>query len=170
MTISKNTKRTLKQYLVILFALFIAYLTIWCNMYLDVNNATEAPVWSIGVQTIQTPTAEAKDVPTGKQVAINGIQDPCTMPNVTCDKTPVSCYTGIESKGANGRNDGVSVATYKYPQGTKLFIEGIGERVVQTVTAKRFSDRVDIWFGDSQDAYERCIKFGVKQLSIEVIK
>lgn len=77
----------------------------------------------------------------------------------------VSCYTGIESHGANGRNPW-SVATYLYKQGTKLYIEGYGDKVVETVTAKKYSYRIDMWFGDKQEDHDRCIQFGIKKLKV----
>ena len=77
-----------------------------------------------------------------------------------------SCYTAIESHGANGRNEW-SVATYLYPQGTKLFIEGIGFKVVETVTSRKYADRLDIWFGDN---YEKCLEYGVQLRKVTVIQ
>jgi len=79
-----------------------------------------------------------------------------------------SCYTGIESHGANGRNPW-SVASYKYPQGTKLWIEGFGEKVVETVTARRFAHRVDIWFGETTEDYQACLKYGTQTKEIRII-
>ena len=79
----------------------------------------------------------------------------------------VSCYTGIESHGANGRNPW-SVATYLYPQGTKLHIEGFGDKTVETVTSKKYSNRVDVWFGETQEDYDRCIQFGTRHLKVSV--
>lgn len=85
------------------------------------------------------------------------------------NKTMISCYTGVESGGANGRN-AWSVATYRYPQGTKLHIEGFGEKVVETVTAKKYSHRIDVWFGETQADYERCLQFGTQLRTVSVIK
>lgn len=82
---------------------------------------------------------------------------------------PISCYTGWESHGANGRNDGVSVATYLYPQGSRLWIEGIGERIVETVTNTKYADRVDVWLGDGPEDYERCLEFGVQMRRVRLI-
>ena len=81
----------------------------------------------------------------------------------------VSCYTGYESHGANGRNDNVSIATYQFPQGTWVEVEGFGQRRVDTVTAKRFSHRIDIWFGDTEEDYNRCLTFGLKYLEVNLI-
>ena len=81
----------------------------------------------------------------------------------------VSCYTGYESHGANGRNDNISIATYQFPQGTWVEIDGFGQRRVDTVTAKRFSHRIDIWFGDTEEDYNRCLTFGLKYLKVNLI-
>ena len=80
----------------------------------------------------------------------------------------VSCYTGIESHGADGRNDW-SAATYRFPQGTWLDIEGFGEKRVETVTAEAYAHRVDVWFGETQEDYDRCIEFGTKMLNVTVL-
>jgi len=89
--------------------------------------------------------------------------DPCLLPDVYCEElTPISCYTGWESHGANGREDGVSVATYLYPQGTWIHIDGIGDRRVDTVTSTKYADRVDVWTGDSYEDYLECLDWGVQ--------
>ena len=76
-----------------------------------------------------------------------------------------SCYTSEESHGANGRNKW-SVATYLYPQGTKVFIEGIGEKVVETVTSRKYADRLDIWFGED---WEGCKEYGLQMKQVWVL-
>ena len=89
--------------------------------------------------------------------------------NINGDTYEVSCYTGYESHGANGREDEVSVATYQFPQGTWLEIEGIGKRRVDTVTSTTYSNRVDIWLGDGgEELYKYCLnEFGLKHLKIK---
>lgn len=77
----------------------------------------------------------------------------------------VSCYTPVESHGAVGRTEGVSAATFQYPIGTRIYIEGIGERVVETHTAARFANRVDVWMVD----YDACIQFGVQTRKVWAI-
>ena len=78
----------------------------------------------------------------------------------------VSCYTGVESHGKNGVTDGVSVATYQFPQGTWVEIEGFGMRRVDTVTSRAYQHRVDIWFGSTEADYQRCLEFGLQYLEI----
>lgn len=104
-------------------------------------------------QTPTTPTAHAQlpiiaDRPLGKTELVE-----------------LSCYTARESRGVNGRNPW-SVATYRYPQGTKIYIEGIGVKIVETVTAKRFSDRIDVWYGDD---YDGCIAFGIQYRNVTIL-
>lgn len=103
-------------------------------------------------------------------VVLSPIPSDSTTPSAPQAKEDVfqtSCYTGVESHGKNGIVDGVSVATYRYPQGTWLNIEGIGKRRVDTVTAKRFSNRVDIWMAMD---YDGCLKYGLQYRKINVIK
>lgn len=48
--------------------------------------------------------------------------------------------------------EGITCAANRYPLGTRLYIAGIGERVVQDRTARRFSDRVDVYINDHRRA------------------
>ena len=68
---------------------------------------------------------------------------------------------------ANGESvhDG-AVATNFLPFGTKLKIEGFDKIfTVEDRMAKRFSDRIDIWFSDLKKAQE----FGKKMLEVEIL-
>jgi 3D (Asp-Asp-Asp) domain-containing protein len=94
--------------------------------------------------------------------------EPVRATKAKTSKIEVSCYTGIESKGANGRNSW-SVATYRFPRGTRLHIEGFGNKIVETVTAEAYAHRVDVWFGDTQDDHDRCIAFGTRVLAVTVL-
>lgn len=53
-------------------------------------------------------------------------------------------------------------ASRTIPLGTKLYVEGIGERIVTDRTAKRFDGRVDIFM----DSKIECIKFGKQQRKV----
>lgn len=88
-------------------------------------------------------------------------------PTVIIATEEVTCYTGVESHGADGREDGVSIASYRYPQGTWINIEGIGDRRVDTVTAEKYAHRIDVWFGMD---YKKCLEFGIQQLQIKIIE
>lgn len=176
--ISKQTKHTIRQYLVILFALFIAYIAVWSTVYLDQNNSTESPVWSIGTETIQTPTAEANDVPTAPQRQI----DPCTMPSVTCNEMirTVTAYNTVSGQtdsspciSANGTDickgmaEGKNyVATNELPFGSKVKIDGKIYEVVDR-TNSRYAYRYDIAM--PSDKIQEAKQWGVRQLSIEVL-
>lgn len=62
--------------------------------------------------------------------------------------------------------EGVTCAANWVPFGTTLEIEGVGTRTVQDRMARRFSDRVDIYFRDHQ----RALEFGIKKLKVMVKK
>jgi 3D (Asp-Asp-Asp) domain-containing protein len=93
----------------------------------------------------------------------------CSLGAVNCPneaKTVLTtCYTSKESHGANGRNPW-SVATRIYPQGTRLWIDGFGEKVVETVHASYLSPRIDIWFSDD---YEGCLKYGAQKRNVIIL-
>jgi len=131
----------------------------------------------LGVQIALAAEAEpygAVDAQGGAKTPVNAstqATDPniCGLDAVDCPNEGkmvlTTCYTSRESHGANGRNSW-SVATRMYPQGTKLLIDGFGEKVVETVHAARLSPRVDIWFGDD---YEGCLKYGMQYRNITVV-
>ncbi len=57
-------------------------------------------------------------------------------------------------------------AARNIPFGTKLFIEGVGERIVQDRLAKKYDARIDIYFTNHGEA----LQFGKKQLKVKVVK
>jgi 3D (Asp-Asp-Asp) domain-containing protein len=50
--------------------------------------------------------------------------------------------------------------------GTKVHIEGVGRRVVQDRTARRYDGRFDVYFDDHDAAQE----FGIRKARVRVIK
>lgn len=62
--------------------------------------------------------------------------------------------------------DGVTVAGPRWFKfGTRLFIEGVGVRVVQDRLARRFEGRLDIYFKDHAAAR----RFGIRRLEVKVL-
>ena len=62
--------------------------------------------------------------------------------------------------------EGVTVAaSRKIPFGTVLQIEGVGRRIVQDRLAKRYDDRVDVFFTKHDDAK----KFGIRKLNVTTV-
>ena len=130
-------------------------------------------IFSLCNAVVYTSEAQSKDLTSKptivRQKAKSSPEVPVKKQTVTPHTVKVSCYTGIESHGANGRNPW-SVATYLYKQGTKLHIEGYGDKVVETVTSKKYSNRIDMWFGETQADHDRCIQFGVKKLKVYEVR
>jgi 3D (Asp-Asp-Asp) domain-containing protein len=114
-----------------------------------------------------SPTIKTDYYEHGKELTLSTQQDnrPLRTPESVGRNVLTSCYTSQESHGANGRNEW-SVATYLYPQGTHLFIEGIGEKVVETVTSRKYSERLDIWFGEDWDG---CKEYGLQNRKVWVL-
>jgi 3D (Asp-Asp-Asp) domain-containing protein len=70
---------------------------------------------------------------------------------------------------ANGATPtvGVTVAAPRaIPFGTRLRIEGLGERIVQDRQSKKFDDRIDIFMA----SHEEAVKFGVRTLQVTIIR
>src|SRR5882672_9892076 len=75
------------------------------------------------------------------------------------------CCGRAGQPAANGKmpTAGVTAAGPRaLPFGTRLFIEGVGERIVEDRQPKRFDDRIDIFMPD----HETALKFGVRKLHV----
>ena len=79
----------------------------------------------------------------------------------------LTAYAWTGNPCANGEYpvEGYSVASNYYPIGTRLYIEGIGERVV-TDTGGMSSGVIDLYLGDE----ETCIQFGRQSANVYVIE
>lgn len=72
---------------------------------------------------------------------------------------------GITASGVKAVQ-GVTVATDKsLPFGTKIYIEGVGERIVQDRGGSIKGNRIDIYF----DSHEEALEFGRQTIEIEVL-
>lgn len=74
-------------------------------------------------------------------------------------------WTGKTCANGNYPTVGYTCASNYYPLGTRLWIEGIGERVVED-TGGMGMNVVDIYMGD----VETCLQFGVQEAQITVIE
>ena len=61
------------------------------------------------------------------------------------------------------------IATNLYPFGTKIII-GSREFTVEDRISRTYNNRLDIFMGYGEDGYDKAINWGVKSLSINVIK
>ena len=94
------------------------------------------------------------------------------------EKYTVTAYCSCEkccgkwskyNKTANGQTpkQGVTcAASRKIPFGTRLNIQGVGVRIVQDRLAKKYDNRIDIYFSNHNDA----LKFGKKELKVFIDK
>lgn len=85
---------------------------------------------------------------------------PCTK---CTGKYPGSTGYGVTSSGAKA-NEGTTVAMAGLPFGTKIYIEGIGERVVQDRGVGK--GIVDIYFS----SHKACLQFGTRKAKVWVVK
>lgn len=154
---------------VLFFSTLVLFLAVVSLMAWFFLSFPEAPQ-TVGLQPSKEASREELDpqicglsVVSCPEEAVEGQISPKTA------TVEVSCYTGYESHGANGREDGISVATYRYPIGTWLLIEGVGKRRVDTRTAKEYGDRIDVWLGDGgKELHDYCLnEFGTKQLTVK---
>ena len=74
--------------------------------------------------------------------------------------------TGITASGRRPVEGRTVAASRSIPLGTRIHIEGIGWRVVEDRTARRYDGRVDIFFASHKEA----LKFGKQERKVTIIK
>ena len=79
-----------------------------------------------------------------------------------------TAYTHTGNVTASGAypTDGYTVATNSLPMGTKLWISGIGERVVQD---RGPSSMPDAWLDIFMDSYSSCVNWGARNVDVWII-
>lgn len=78
-----------------------------------------------------------------------------------CEKSDGITASGVKAE------QGVTVATDKsIPFGTKIYIEGVGERIVQDRGGAIKGNRIDLYFSDHQSA----LNFGRQTKQVTIIK
>ena len=73
---------------------------------------------------------------------------------------------GITASGTRPVEGRTVAASRSIPLGTRIHIEGIGWRIVEDRTAKRFDGRVDVYFRSHAEA----LRFGKQQRTIKINK
>ena len=73
---------------------------------------------------------------------------------------------GITASGTRPTEGRTVAAARSIPLGTRIHIEGIGWRVVEDRTARRYDGRVDILFASHKEA----LKFGKQERKVTIIK
>lgn len=79
-----------------------------------------------------------------------------------CGKT-----NGITASGVKAVQ-GVTVAadTNKLPFGTKIYIDGVGERIVQDIGGAIKGNRIDVYF----DTHQEALNFGRQTRQVTIVK
>lgn len=80
----------------------------------------------------------------------------------------VTCYCATGHTCANNKMPvvGVTIAAPRsIPLGTRVYIKGIGARIVQDRTAKRFDGRIDLFVGSKEEA----LMWGKKTLEVIIL-
>lgn len=71
---------------------------------------------------------------------------------------------GVTASGAIAKQGITIAASRKIPFGTKIYIPGLGWRVVQDRLAKKYDNRIDVYFRSHKEALE----FGKKTLKVTI--
>ena len=83
-----------------------------------------------------------------------------------CNKRPTDKGYGITASGVKAQQ-GITVATDKsIPFGTKIYIEGVGERIVQDRGSAIKGNRIDLYFENHQEANS----FGRQKRKVTILK
>lgn len=69
---------------------------------------------------------------------------------------------GITASGKPPVQGRTVAASRRIPLGTRIFIEGVGWRVVEDRLSRRYDGRVDVFFSQHADA----VKFGKRKLAV----
>ncbi|SFM16785.1 3D (Asp-Asp-Asp) domain-containing protein [Paenibacillus sp. 1_12] len=81
-------------------------------------------------------------------------------------KTPRSKNYGITASGSRTEEGRTIAADWKVlPKGTKVYIEGIGERVVEDKGGAIKGNKIDVFFESEKEA----LNFGRQQLNVTII-
>ena len=72
-----------------------------------------------------------------------------------CNKNPTDKGYGITASGVKAQQ-GITVAadTKVLPFGTKIYIEGVGERIVQDTGSAIKGKKIDLYFENHQEAWD----------------
>ena len=113
---------------------------------------------TIKIETVEEPTRRTKTEKTVSQGTLYTITAYCPCVKC-CGKTDGITASGVKAV------EGVTVATDKsIPFGTKIYIDGVGERIVQDRGGAIKGNKIDLYFDDHQSA----LNFGrqTKQVTI----
>lgn len=135
----------------------------------------------------QEKVSEPKQVEVQRSINTNITPpDPCGLDTVICPEKEefyeheiyeVSAYSKPETCPdrecitASGRTAQAAVTVAcprSLPLGTKIKINGHEYRCDDRL-ARRYDHRIDLYFGDTQEDYERALKWGVKKLEVEIL-
>lgn len=104
------------------------------------------------------------------KIIVPAIQEPETYTITAYCSCEICCGEWADGITYSGdfAHEGVTIAAdlNKLPLGTKVWIEGIGERVVQDKGGAIKGNRIDVFFYNHADA----LKFGRQQLGVTVIE
>lgn len=111
------------------------------------------------VEEVQSDGAEDTEIETVQPIVEEYVITaycPCVK---CCGKTDKITASGVEA------TEGVTIATDKsIPFGTKIYINGVGERIVQDRGGAIKNNRIDLYF----DSHQEALNFGrqIKQVTI----
>ena len=83
-----------------------------------------------------------------------------------CGKAPGSAGYGKTASGVTASKVTASADWDVLPNGARIYIEGVGYRVVQDTGGAIKGHRLDLWFS----SHEEALRFGVKTLTVRVIE
>lgn len=131
-----------------------------------------------GVEEVQSDGAEDREVGTTKQVEEEGVTDRKveTTKQVKTETYTITaycpCYECSEGWGdstASGVKavEGITIATDKtIPLGTKIYIDGVGERIVQDRGGAIKGNKIDLYF----DTHQEVLSFGRQTKRVTILK
>jgi len=170
-----------------LFALMICVILIISSLYFKIDRL------ELENETLKLQIEQSSKVPDGFNVVYltpDGYTDEKPIePIQTISNAEKSLKTDVVSRGDVERKSTSVVTAYTWtgnktaigtypvqgrtcagprwiPLGTVVYIEGVGERIVEDRTNIRYNGRYDVYMNSEDD----CLEFGIQNLKVEVLK
>jgi 3D (Asp-Asp-Asp) domain-containing protein len=143
-----------------LLCIAIATILLSITMVIPTDSSTVAEPISVAETTTEFIETTTEPQPQTKTMLVEATAYcPCVK---CCGKWS----DGITASGVKAV-EGITIAAdiRKLPMGTKVYIEGLGERIVQDTGGAIKGNRIDIYF----DSHEDALKWGRQQIEIEVL-
>ena len=149
------------KYLLVSLFVFTLCMTLMIGTILEPVEALPEPL----IIEVDTNVVYAQEMPL-KPIVEPQVEFYAVTAYCSCEKCCGEWADGITYSG-DFAHEGITIAAdlNKLPLGTKVWIEGLGERVVQDKGGAIKGNRIDVFFYNHYDA----LKFGKQELEVTIL-